>query len=376
MAKTKSNPNNAIVWKSYPKPLVKSVIQDLVHFSAKVVNSNALPAGVRLSKDQRLHLPYVAVLTIGADAVPLDYVKNAGAVATIVKAFQAVSEKVVQVVFQDAPADEVAFYAECQNLTSSYHEVGLNSIGKRLRQIIVQTCNGHNLAVTPMTSAGFGALLQRKLQREQEEAPDTKLNRPKQRPHGLLRIGGANPQNVGQHIRTLQRPLWFSPPQVDQNLRKAYVVYFSGINLGVPQNIYAEYDRQRRCKSYDSKIQPVAVCKDLVLEDWFMQKYVETIKERVEEARNLLEYYRESFPKNGLLDRSVSPEMCALIDPQQQFSGWRRQLAIRLYSFLIKKIASSDTVDDVNAKIHSEHARLLFKIEKELESTIPAKLKY
>ncbi len=45
-----------------------------MHFSAKTVNSNSLPFGIRLADDIYLDLPYVAVSTIAnRNDIPLDY---------------------------------------------------------------------------------------------------------------------------------------------------------------------------------------------------------------------------------------------------------------------------------------------------------------
>ena len=81
-------------WKPEASPEVAyaASIREAVHYSAKTVNSNAFAAGIRLASDDKFDAPYLSVSSIGPQQVPVDYLQNAGRIATHHKKFGALRD--------------------------------------------------------------------------------------------------------------------------------------------------------------------------------------------------------------------------------------------------------------------------------------------
>ena len=74
-------------WKPYPPQKYREETESLVHFTAKVVNSNAIAAGVRLGPEDALDMPYVSLRTLLGSGLsfPLEYAEGGAGKAGIVK---------------------------------------------------------------------------------------------------------------------------------------------------------------------------------------------------------------------------------------------------------------------------------------------------
>jgi hypothetical protein len=333
-ANKKEKSSVATPWKSFPASIVQNVVSDLVHFSAKVVNSNTPAAGIRISDDVKLNLPYVCVRTIGPSLVPLDYIKNAGPPATVAKNLDAVLQGTVHAKFTDVPDDDVTLYNESLAAASHHHEIGLESVGKRLRQIIVQDNDGNDVALTPLTSAGFGALLEKRLEKEIADS-DPKTFRYRRR--GYLAVGGANPQNVGRHIRSLQRPLWFTAPIADQRLRKALAIHYRGISLRVSPSLLKEYYqwRQRLLDRYGGVIPSTLETRDVEVN--FILRMVDDLVNRAATASDQLGRYQEQLPGKEKTSPELPSDLRALLDPSLRYAGWNRALAKRVHLGIVEQ---------------------------------------
>lgn len=333
-AAKKNSPTTSTPWKSYPAETVKDTIRQFVHFSAKIVNSNTPAAGVRLSTEQKQDLPYLCVSTVGPSKVPLDYLKNAGAAATIAKNLDAVAKGTVLQAFTDVPSEDIDTYRVGLADAGTYYEAGTGMVGKRLRQIIVQDAEGNDIALTPLASSGFALLLQQRIEQEiHNSAPDTY----RYRARGVLGIGGANPQNVGRHVRSLQRPLWYSAPAEDPELRKALAIHYRGISLSVPSALVLQYDRWRQdTLSAHGGVIP-ATAKNIDVEIAHLRRMIAAVLQRASAARTLLATHLDQLPSQKMVSPLVAADMRALLDPNERYAGWSFELARRIHVGILEK---------------------------------------
>lgn len=336
----KDNVLNKLPWASIPTPVIQSAIRNFVHFSAKAINSNALPAGIRLAHSEKLDLPYVAVRTIGPVAVPLDYVANVGKIATIAKNLDAVLQNRVYELYGGVTEDDIVIYRDRAAEAATHYEVGFDTIGKRPRQIIVQDEDGNDIALTPLVSAGLATVLNKRIE-EEIAASDESTYRYRQR--GYLDIGGANTQNVGRHANSLKRPLWFSAPKIDENMRLAFSLHYQGVRFTVPPIVLREFDDWQRWARNEGGN---AFKKNLAyrtIESRFVKQLAEDFAGHVQRARNLLVQTRDSLPDHELLSSGMAKEMRALIDPNDRYPGWKRDTAMRLHlAILDQKFRACD----------------------------------
>ena len=81
-------------WKKITLDHYEKVIEKLVHFCSKTVNSNANMVAIRLDKEQALNLPYISLRTLmGGDKVfPLDYAEGGAGIAGVTKQINQILE--------------------------------------------------------------------------------------------------------------------------------------------------------------------------------------------------------------------------------------------------------------------------------------------
>jgi hypothetical protein len=316
-------------------PLVSSAIRNFVHFSNKVTNSNTLPGGVRLSNTQKIVLPVVAVQTLGASAVPLDYVSNAKQAATVAKQLEAVTNGTVDALFIDVPADNLAIYQREYAAARNYAaEINQEGIAKRLRQIIVQDAEGNDVALTPLGCAGLGVVMNQRLKVERETFVDKERV---YRGRGFLELGGANPQNIGRHIRSIQRPLWFTAPTEDLKMRAAYAIHHNGISLSAPVQLLLEYDAWLRAEKSkgDGEIKNNLYRRER--EDEFIGSIAKAVTRRAENAFAAGAAVKASLPDEEITSSTQPRDMRALIDPSCRYPGWKREIARKIFLAILEQ---------------------------------------
>jgi hypothetical protein len=322
-------------WKVIAAPVISNAIRNFVHFSNKVTNSNTLAGGVRIANTQQLDLPVVAVQTLGANNVPLDYVSNAQQAATVARQLEAVADGTVDVLFFDVPPENLALYQqEYAAARNQAAEVRQDGIAKRLRQIILQDADGKDVALTPLGCAGLGLLLSQRLKQEREEQPEK--DRVFRR-RGFLELGGANPQNVGRHIRSLQRPLWFTAPTENPKLRAAYAVHYNGISLAPPAQLLLEYDTWLLAEKSKGEGE---IKNDLYRrerEDEFISSIAKAVASRAQNAFAAGASVKASLPDEEITSSSLAQDMRALIDPELKYSGWKREIARKIFLAILEQ---------------------------------------
>lgn len=319
MAKTKTKD-----WADFPLDLYRQEAARLVHFSSKTVNSNAPPCGVRVGRDRALDLPLVGVRTLLADGVtvPLDYTRNAGKTATVVKQIrQAASGEPPEGV----PSEHLAAIQEVTaQATTSVYEEGVDQISPRLRQILLPKGQGEYIAVTPLGSSGLSALLNQKLTALPESSRKFR--------QALLGFGGSNPQNVGALVREMRNPLLFKAPAENPVVRQVLSIHFRGIKLGLPRKQMADYRtwRERQIQT-GGGVMPSDMCIRQE-EAELVCAIARVVIQRGRQAREFLETHREVLPVTPETDSLLSPDLDedvvrGLIEPEGRSAKWAERFS-------------------------------------------------
>ena len=237
MAKKSTGENKAskAEWSPLGSDQYRSTAATLVHFSTKTVNSNARAGGVRLTPLDTLNMPYVAARTALAAgrSLALDYTANSGKTATVVKQMRAVAKGDIE----GAPAAEVALIQELLEVCGRTGvSVGLEPVDPRLRQVLIPKPDapGGYVSLTPLTAGGIceqligrGGLVEAHETARKAEVTNTRVSLKRVN----LGVGGANPQNVGALVRSMQRPLLAPAPRARGGVRGAFSIYHRGIRL-------------------------------------------------------------------------------------------------------------------------------------------------
>ena len=86
------------------------------------------------------------------------------------------------------------------------------------------------VAVTPLNAAGLSELIGQRVAADiaQKKAREEK---PQYRNRALLGYGGSNPQNVGRWVRSMGRAMVFDSPTEEPAVRKAYAIFYNGLQL-------------------------------------------------------------------------------------------------------------------------------------------------
>ena len=217
-----------------PEVAYTEAMRTSVHYSAKTVNSNAFGAGIRLAASDVYDGPYLAVSTLGPHTVPVDYLQNAGKTATHHKNIGAVRDPQQRARFASIPPEEEAIISAALPLLLDGAELGTHFVDARLRQVLFPTRDGiddeNYVALTPLNAAGLSELIGQRVEAdiEQKKARDEK---PQYRNRALLGYGGSNPQNVGRWVRAMGRAMVFNAPQEQPATRKAYAIFYKGLQL-------------------------------------------------------------------------------------------------------------------------------------------------
>jgi hypothetical protein len=356
-------------WEALPDEAFTESWEEGVHFSFRYVNSQ-FGGGVRLAAAAPLDLPYLCVQTIGAQNVEIDYCSSHNAMRQI----KAIELGKLEETYHGAPSTSIAHieWLLAQDLTHA--EVRCDELPIRLRQIIVQKASGEDIVLTPLSSAGlFKTILDRLYPRKDEQQEDAEEDVESVSPNALqseemkapakrgvrrsfLNIGGSNRVNVGlMHlVSAVRRPVWFSAPRENNEIRRAYALYFQGVNLRVSGVALRDFAAWRRHVSLSVAAHLPMHRVDGDVQMNFVRDLVQPVIERAAAARTTLLAMQDVLPAaqvkpllESLLKKDsaatvvslVSPtlprHMLALLDTNMRYAGWKDNCAYEIYMTLI-----------------------------------------
>ena len=189
--KKKKQPPKKKAWKTIDHKVYDDVIDHLVHFSSRPVNTNAQAVGVRLAGSP-IDLPYLSVSTIGPDKVETDYIRNSGTEASPFKQIRAIRRNQVDDFDEPAQADVTHVRKKLKATQNKGIEYQTEVLDPRLRQLLWPVEEGGYVSLTPLPSAGLSTLIAERTTRENDDArkeTEGKALLPIQRRSDLARRG-------------------------------------------------------------------------------------------------------------------------------------------------------------------------------------------
>lgn len=334
-----------LVWKSFTKKEYLQAATEMVHFSAKTVNSNALPFGIRLSINVKINLPYVAASLVNRNDIPMDYTRNIGKPSTMVKQINAVRHNTLNE-FEQVPQADIDDISECYAILDSGYEPE-DSVSIRLRQIILQNAAGNDVSASPLPCAGLSVLINKRIKEELDyenplNADGIRKNEKHffRRKRAYLGTGGANPQNVGLNIRAMQKPLMFGVPMMNERsreLKKAWAIYHKGITIQLNTALLTEFVLwQKGLLSSHFDIQPSDMDIQKRITE-FLVAITHDFMARAATIEKLLRDNIEKLPDKKMCLSTLPFIKQALLDSSLRTMEWRREFADYLHTEIISQ---------------------------------------
>lgn len=320
-------------WESFTSEDYQQEASRLVHFSAKTVNSNIPACGVRISKNKVLDLPLVGVRTLLGDnaGVPLDYTKNAGKTAKIVKQIRGAERGEIPEGIQPNQVQEIVKIAA--QATATAYEEGTDWVSPRLRQVLLPKDDGSYVAASPLGAGGLSWLLKQKLQTLEEVR--TAEKKPAAFKQAFIGIGGSNAQNVGGLVRDMQRPLMFRAPTENPEIRRAFAIHYRGIDLRLPRKQMETYRTwfEAQLKAGDGQVRRSTML-TRQHEEALVCDIAQVVLRRGQYARALLETHKDDLSLAADVDSLLAPDLDdvvrGLIEPQSRHADWAYEFGGRL----------------------------------------------
>ena len=113
-------------------------------------------------------------------------------------------------------------------------EVGTAVLNPRLRQLLVPLNLGefdHYVSLTPLNSAGVSRCVLEVV--DAQKIANESVKTPFFIRFSELGFGGANPQNAGALIRSMQKQIYTPAPQAQVDIKKLHRYYYQGVDLKV-----------------------------------------------------------------------------------------------------------------------------------------------
>lgn len=338
----------------------RRALEGSVHYSSKPVSTTASAVGVRLAADDRPDLPFVAFSTLRVDRRICDYLSGGAGSAGPFNAAASVIERVVDETYEGCSEDQkqqIEREAVCLDSAAAF---GTRSIDPRLRQVLFPVGGDRYVALSPLHCMPFSRELQRRLGQEKADHPDGETVLAS-RPRTILEVGGANPQNVGRHVRAGRLVLVFHAPEESGPVRNAFAVYHHGVTLRslIPRGLLVEF----HCRHHARSRQGGRVIETMETRDADDAAAQEIAQAVLQQAALV---YREQLGHGAhfageVLAPTVDRFTVGLLDADKREHGWTREFSTRLIEE-IESFRRSD--DDVAIAAAGELASLRQAIER------------
>lgn len=225
-------------WVPLTRDQARRELSTTVHFYSKCTNTNAAPAGVRLSAyEQPMPWPVVGFSTTALDRRHTTYTVGApliGPFGQIMAVFEGVEDES----YKDIPAGQREICLEAAAVLNTPFE--LRTIDPRLRQVLMPAgCTDANegepdetgsvnvaavdnyVALTPLHSDKFSQVLDQRRRAEGEAGFQWRST-------VNIDLGGSKKQNMARRARFMCTALHFPAPQEDPELREAMAIFHRG----------------------------------------------------------------------------------------------------------------------------------------------------
>lgn len=312
-------------WVAFGHDDYRDAVKDLVHFSAKAVNSNSTAGGVRLDDSCLVDLPYVSVSTYGPSKVLLDYQVMDTKKSQVIKQMNAVMKGTAQSRFDGVTQQEEDMIKDIYRSVSMSEMIGTPDC--RLKQIIMPDEDGNDTRLTPLHSAGLSDALLAAIDSEANsrmeavEGDDAKKRISRAIRYAKMPFGGGNPQNIGGLIRSMQKPLMFVPPTEDFEMKRVFSIFHKGVDYVSKKCIEEYLDWRDVPQQVDDEYRTT--------EQAMIQKIVAVALKRGKQAFEALSDHQKHLG-DELLSNEVKPVERGLIISAERNAEWRNAFAMEL----------------------------------------------
>lgn len=145
-------------------------------------------------------------------------------------------------------------------------------------------------------------------------------------------IGGSNPQNVGRHVRAMQRPLVFDGPKEVKSIRAAYALHFKGHMRGLAfappkkQTLAFALWRHRLRDANGQRMPSNAAIRQEEIDH--IQAIASASLNEAAAARHILEQHQDYL--SSLTAPTLNAFLRALIDPELRDRTFKKDFAQKL----------------------------------------------
>jgi hypothetical protein len=309
----------------------------LVHFSFKVVNSNTPPGGIRLAREEvQDTFPYVSVSGLLAQEHPidLDYASmTPPAIATHLKHLRIAQGRDDR----ETITNPEVVIRSAEAATSGRLELGTDSVEPRLRQILLPRDHAFDeyVSVTPLASAGLCAVVSESAKAIGNGPEEDQRRRI---PRAVLTIGGSNTQNVGSLVRQMQRPLFFSAPRQDPELKRAMSLFYNGMRFLLPRELMGSYIDWRANQLMLNEGRMSGKLRVRQQEKTHVRSILQRVLKQADHCITLLERHQEKLPLETMAE-NLDRIQLGLLNHSQRDRDWKEAfshlLAGRIAEFQI-----------------------------------------
>lgn len=339
MAKPTKSEKDQPPWQQIPLQVYRAEAGELVHFSAKIVNSNAEAFGVRLGQQSGLTMPYVSARCLMGRglALDLDYIQNPAAakaadgskkIDVIKQIKRLLSEDLgsMEADGEDLPALKSALTGVTAQIFIS--EAGFRQVSPRLRQLLLPKGDSY-VSLTPLPSAGLSQAINLRVQAHNSTAKENGFSNFLA---ATLGIGGSNPQNVGSLVRETQTAWAFSAPAENRAIRAAWAIHHQGIAIRLPYRAMLAWKTWREQVAAQHGGQIPTDMRHRDRERQLVLEVAQGVLTQGRKALRLLAKQRDLLGEQYLSDALTDTVVRGLIDPSQRDKVWPRAFAERIAS--------------------------------------------
>ncbi|MDD2761475.1 MAG: hypothetical protein PHH11_14440 [Methylomonas sp.] len=337
MAKPPKSEKDQPPWQRITLEVYRAEANELVHFSAKIVNSNAEAFGVRLGLQSSLPMPYVSARCLMEHGLVLglDYIQNPAAAKAadgskkidVIKQIKRVlSENIETIEASGENLSDLKTGLESITTQPFISKAGLRQVSPRLRQLLLPKGDDY-VAITPLPSAGMSQAINHRVQAHNNTAKENGRNALRA---ATLGIGGSNPQNVGSLVKETQTAWVFSAPTEDPAFRAAWAIHHRGITIRLPYRAMLAWKtwREQTAAQHGGQIPTDMRHRDR--ERQLVLEVAQGVLTQGRKALRLLEKQHDSLGEQYLSDALTDTVIRGLIDPSQRDKTWPGNFAERI----------------------------------------------
>lgn len=346
--KEKKKPPTA-QWVNFFQEDYERALRRGIHYSSKLVNSNAEAVGVRLPATALSPLPgreLVAFATTKLDRRITDFSTGGAAGAKIYAQMNSVLGGSVADRYLGCSAEQKEFIHAALHILEEGALIENGRLDPRLRQVHFPVADGTTVLLTPLHSGIFSSEVNN---RSWDEVLGNENVR--KRRTITLGIGGSNSQNAGIFARAAQTLLEFPAPRESMEVRIAFATFYQGVSIAslLPADLLDKFGAWRNAHIANHSDWTLEIRLE---EEEYIQECARIVLEQADQrAAEVAKHapWLESTVSAGADDISLG-----LLDRSKRTKEWREEFAASLVSRieLYRKTKDSPSLSASGALSH------------------------